>query len=67
MSLYEKREEDVHIHKAASPEPSCVSVKSDMSLRIPPVFSDGAVTSDPEYIMGSGALSITAQVLCPYP
>ncbi|XP_058616856.1 NACHT, LRR and PYD domains-containing protein 3-like [Onychostoma macrolepis] len=47
MSLCEKREkeEDVHTHKAASPEP-CVSMKSDRSMRIPPNLSDGAVTSD---------------------
>uniref|UniRef100_A0A8C1SDA7 NACHT, LRR and PYD domains-containing protein 12-like n=1 Tax=Cyprinus carpio TaxID=7962 RepID=A0A8C1SDA7_CYPCA len=51
MSLCEKREdekEDVHTHKAESPEPSCVSIKSDRSMRKPPHLSDGAVTSDPE-------------------
>ncbi|XP_016377955.1 uncharacterized protein LOC107716127 [Sinocyclocheilus rhinocerous] len=43
MSLYEKREEeDVQTHKAASPEPSCVSVKSDKSMGVPPLLSDGA-------------------------
>ncbi|KAL0161638.1 hypothetical protein M9458_045363, partial [Cirrhinus mrigala] len=48
MNLCEKREEeeDVHTHKAASPEPSCVSVKTDRSMDIPLDLSDGAVTSD---------------------
>ncbi len=51
MSLCKKsEEEDVHTHKAASPEPSCVSMKSNMSMPIPPVFSDEAVTSDPEWV-----------------
>ncbi|KAL1257430.1 hypothetical protein QQF64_010674, partial [Cirrhinus molitorella] len=46
MSLYEKREDkDV---KAASPEPSCVSMKSDRSVGHFPDLSDGVVTSDPE-------------------
>ncbi|XP_058605687.1 NACHT, LRR and PYD domains-containing protein 3-like [Onychostoma macrolepis] len=50
MSLCEKREEekDVHTHKAASPEPSCVSVKSDESIEKNPDLSDGAVTADSE-------------------
>ncbi|XP_067249077.1 NACHT, LRR and PYD domains-containing protein 3-like [Chanodichthys erythropterus] len=48
MSVYEKREEeDVHRHKAASPEPSCVSMKSDASMDPPPKLS-GAVTFDPD-------------------
>ncbi|XP_050989009.1 LOW QUALITY PROTEIN: NACHT, LRR and PYD domains-containing protein 3-like [Labeo rohita] len=42
----EEEEDDVHTHKAASPEPSCVSVKSDVSMHQPFNFSDGAVTSD---------------------
>uniref|UniRef100_A0A8C1LF61 NACHT domain-containing protein n=1 Tax=Cyprinus carpio TaxID=7962 RepID=A0A8C1LF61_CYPCA len=33
-----------------SPEPSCVSLKSDGSLHPPPDLSDGAVTSDPRMI-----------------
>ncbi|XP_073700200.1 protein NLRC3-like [Garra rufa] len=48
MSLREKREEDVHTHKTASPEPSCVSMKSNESIGIPPNLSDGAGTSNPE-------------------
>lgn len=49
MSLNEKREEEgVHTQKAASPEPSCVSMKSDRSLLLPPKFSDEAENSDPE-------------------
>ncbi|XP_051723012.1 NACHT, LRR and PYD domains-containing protein 3-like isoform X2 [Ctenopharyngodon idella] len=47
MSLYEKREEEDDV-KSASPEPSCVSMKSDASIGDPPDLSDGAVTSDPE-------------------
>ncbi|XP_058606024.1 NLR family CARD domain-containing protein 3-like isoform X2 [Onychostoma macrolepis] len=48
MGLCEKiEEEDVHTHKTASPEPSCVSMKSDVSMGIPPDLSDGAETSDP--------------------
>ncbi|XP_073683193.1 NACHT, LRR and PYD domains-containing protein 3-like [Garra rufa] len=48
MSRCEKsrEEDDVHTHKAASPEPSCVSMKSDASIGIRPNLSDGAVTSD---------------------
>ncbi|XP_067224567.1 NACHT, LRR and PYD domains-containing protein 3 isoform X2 [Chanodichthys erythropterus] len=50
MSLCKKREEenDVQTHKAASPEPSCVSMNSDASMGNPPDLSDEAVTSDPE-------------------
>ncbi|KAF4101875.1 hypothetical protein G5714_016675 [Onychostoma macrolepis] len=49
MGLCEKiEEEDVHTHKTASPEPSCVSMKSDVSMGIPPDLSDGAETSDPQ-------------------
>ncbi|KAI2654136.1 NLR family CARD domain-containing protein 3 [Labeo rohita] len=48
MSLCEMREEDVHTHKAASPEPSCVAVKSDKSMEKTPDLSDGAVTLDSE-------------------
>ncbi|XP_048015360.1 NACHT, LRR and PYD domains-containing protein 12-like isoform X1 [Megalobrama amblycephala] len=34
--------------RSSSPDPSCVSLKSDRSMDPPPVrFSDGAVTSDP--------------------
>ncbi|KAK9956045.1 hypothetical protein ABG768_013802 [Culter alburnus] len=33
--------------RSSSAEPSCVSLKSDRSMIHPPVFSDGAVTSDP--------------------
>ncbi|KAK9969984.1 hypothetical protein ABG768_028125 [Culter alburnus] len=49
MSLYEERkEEDVFQSQnqgAASPSPSCVSMKSDASINQPPLLSDGAVTS----------------------
>ncbi|XP_043118617.1 NLR family CARD domain-containing protein 3-like isoform X2 [Puntigrus tetrazona] len=43
-----REKKDVHAHKAASPEPSCVSMKSDTSMPLPPGLRDGAVTSDPE-------------------
>ncbi|XP_077053643.1 NACHT, LRR and PYD domains-containing protein 3-like isoform X2 [Siphateles boraxobius] len=33
--------------RSSSPDPSCVSVKSDWSMDNPPLFSDKAVTSDP--------------------
>uniref|UniRef100_A0A8C2IVF9 NACHT domain-containing protein n=1 Tax=Cyprinus carpio TaxID=7962 RepID=A0A8C2IVF9_CYPCA len=33
--------------RSSSPEPSCVSLKSDTSIHQPPEFSDGPVTSDP--------------------
>ncbi|XP_048015370.1 NLR family CARD domain-containing protein 3-like isoform X10 [Megalobrama amblycephala] len=36
--------------RSSSPDPSCVSLKSDRSMDPPPVrFSDGAVTSDPSF------------------
>ncbi|XP_048015363.1 NACHT, LRR and PYD domains-containing protein 3-like isoform X3 [Megalobrama amblycephala] len=35
--------------RSSSPDPSCVSLKSDRSMIIPPVFSDGPVTSDPSF------------------
>ncbi|XP_026065963.1 NACHT, LRR and PYD domains-containing protein 3 isoform X2 [Carassius auratus] len=51
MSLYEDREEgDVVYHenqRASSSEPSCVSIKSDGSMKHPITFSDGPGTSNP--------------------
>ncbi|XP_026100431.1 NACHT, LRR and PYD domains-containing protein 12 [Carassius auratus] len=51
MSNYEEREEADIVHyqnqSAASPEPSCVSIKSDVSINLPPYLSDGSVTIDP--------------------
>ncbi len=48
-STDEEREEEDVVHcqnqSAASPDPSCVSMKSDRSINLPPVVSDGAVTS----------------------
>ncbi|XP_059375810.1 NACHT, LRR and PYD domains-containing protein 3-like isoform X2 [Carassius carassius] len=41
-NLYEKTEEYIHTHKASSSESSCVSIKSDRSMGIPPLLSDGA-------------------------
>uniref|UniRef100_A0A8C1VF53 NACHT, LRR and PYD domains-containing protein 3-like n=1 Tax=Cyprinus carpio TaxID=7962 RepID=A0A8C1VF53_CYPCA len=50
MSLYEEREDGDVVHyqnqRAASPEPSCLSVKSDASMEVPIRFSDGTVTSN---------------------
>ncbi|XP_026105276.1 NACHT, LRR and PYD domains-containing protein 3-like isoform X1 [Carassius auratus] len=66
MSLYGKRkkEEDVQKHKAASPEPSCVSMKSDRSIVEPLDFSDGAVTSDPEVKRDDVIRSETSCLTC---
>ncbi len=50
MSLYEEREvEDIHHQneRAASPEPSCVSMRSARSMPEPPKFSDELVTFNP--------------------
>ncbi|XP_048048153.1 NACHT, LRR and PYD domains-containing protein 3-like [Megalobrama amblycephala] len=66
MSLCKKREEenDVQTHKAASPEPSCVSMKSDASMGNPPLLSDGAVTSDPEVKRDNEVSSVTPRLTC---
>ncbi|XP_016401287.1 protein NLRC3-like [Sinocyclocheilus rhinocerous] len=67
MSLYERKEEgeeDVQTHKAASPEPSCVSVKSDRSLPAPPNLSDGAVTSDSQVKRDYVIRSVTPRLTC---
>ncbi|KTF89116.1 hypothetical protein cypCar_00038747 [Cyprinus carpio] len=65
MILCERRERAnyVHIHKAGSPEPSCVSVRSEASLPIPPNFSDKAVTSDPE-LMRDDVKSVMPHLTC---
>ncbi|XP_058605924.1 NLR family CARD domain-containing protein 3-like [Onychostoma macrolepis] len=65
MSLNEKKEEeDVHTHKAASPEPSCVSVKSDRSIEMPPSLSGEARTSDPEEKRDDVIRSVTPRLTC---
>ncbi|KAK9960236.1 hypothetical protein ABG768_010311 [Culter alburnus] len=66
MSLCKKREEenDVQTHKAASPEPSCVSMNSDASMGNPPDLSDGAVTSDPEVKRCNEISSVTPRLTC---
>ncbi|XP_067296657.1 NLR family CARD domain-containing protein 3-like [Pseudorasbora parva] len=46
MSLHEEREDQTQ--KAPSAVSSCVSLKSNISMREPPVLSDGTVTSDPK-------------------
>uniref|UniRef100_A0A8C1SEK0 NACHT, LRR and PYD domains-containing protein 3-like n=1 Tax=Cyprinus carpio TaxID=7962 RepID=A0A8C1SEK0_CYPCA len=53
MSVNEREWGDVQTHEAASPEPSCVSMKSKESIHVPPDLSDGAVTSasDTTFIM----------------
>ncbi|XP_048036121.1 ribonuclease inhibitor-like isoform X4 [Megalobrama amblycephala] len=43
MSDFETRK------RSSSPDPSCVSLKSNQSMIAPPEFSDGAVTSDPRF------------------
>ncbi|XP_016318412.1 protein NLRC3-like [Sinocyclocheilus anshuiensis] len=50
MNLYEEREkDDVHYQnkRAAPPEPSCVSMRSDQSMPHPLHFSAGSVTFNP--------------------
>ncbi|XP_051746189.1 NACHT, LRR and PYD domains-containing protein 3-like isoform X4 [Ctenopharyngodon idella] len=51
MSFHDSREEgdvvDFQNQRSGSPEPSCVPMKSDESMRAPLKFSDGAVASDP--------------------
>ncbi|XP_067310875.1 uncharacterized protein [Pseudorasbora parva] len=66
MSHYEwrKMEEDIKTHRAVSPEPSCVSIKSDRSLPIPPDFSEGIVTSDPEVKRDDVIRSVTPHLTC---
>ncbi|XP_051746136.1 NACHT, LRR and PYD domains-containing protein 3-like isoform X14 [Ctenopharyngodon idella] len=55
MSGYEEREEDV-VHyqnqRAASPEPSLVSMKSDVSMDAPPILSDKTATFNPRRMSG---------------
>ncbi len=46
MSLHEEREDQTQT--AASAVSSCVSLKSNNSMRQPPVLSDETVTSDPK-------------------
>ncbi|XP_016090388.1 NACHT, LRR and PYD domains-containing protein 5-like [Sinocyclocheilus grahami] len=60
MSRNVKREkkDDVDMHKAESPDPSCVSMKSGGSMGIPPLLSDGAVTSDTELTRGNVSRSV---------
>ncbi|XP_077094416.1 NLR family CARD domain-containing protein 3-like isoform X2 [Siphateles boraxobius] len=66
MTLYEQRKDGgfVQTSKAASPEPSCVSLKSDISMDPPPKFSDGAVTSDPEVKRDDVIRSVTPSLTC---
>ncbi|XP_043111069.1 NACHT, LRR and PYD domains-containing protein 12-like isoform X2 [Puntigrus tetrazona] len=51
MSFYEERKEEDVDHtqylREASPEPSCVSMRSDGSMRDRPKFSDAPVTFEP--------------------
>ncbi|KAK9960237.1 hypothetical protein ABG768_010312 [Culter alburnus] len=66
MSLDEQRKkrDSVWKRKAASPEPSCVSMKSDESMMYPPDLSDGAVTSDPEVKRDDEIRSVTPRLTC---
>uniref|UniRef100_A0A9J8AI52 NACHT, LRR and PYD domains-containing protein 12-like n=1 Tax=Cyprinus carpio carpio TaxID=630221 RepID=A0A9J8AI52_CYPCA len=61
MSHYEEREEADIVHyqnqSAASPEPSCVSIKSDISINLPPYLSDGSMTIDPSDTKKKGSES----------
>uniref|UniRef100_A0A8C2CGU0 NACHT, LRR and PYD domains-containing protein 3-like n=1 Tax=Cyprinus carpio TaxID=7962 RepID=A0A8C2CGU0_CYPCA len=53
MSFYEKRKGAVspQTKRAGTAEPSCVSMKSDVSMGMPPEFSGGAVNSDPKCLL----------------
>ncbi|XP_052436347.1 NACHT, LRR and PYD domains-containing protein 3 [Carassius gibelio] len=67
MSLYKQKEEgeeDVKTQKAASLEPSCVSMKSDRSMFTPPSFSHGAVTSDSQVKRDDVFRSVTHRLTC---
>ncbi|XP_052475895.1 NACHT, LRR and PYD domains-containing protein 12-like [Carassius gibelio] len=55
MSVCERESGDVQTHEAASPEPSCVSMKSDESIHVSPDLSDGKkhlekVSSEPSCV-----------------
>ncbi|XP_039509981.1 NACHT, LRR and PYD domains-containing protein 3-like isoform X2 [Pimephales promelas] len=65
MSVSEEREEKASLHtqRAASPVFSCVSMKSNNSIGLPPNLSDGpAVTSDPVKKRKKAASSISSCV-----
>ncbi|KAK9960244.1 hypothetical protein ABG768_010319 [Culter alburnus] len=66
MSLDEQRKKGISVRKrkAASPEPSCVSVKSNKSMGCPPDLSNGAVTSDPEVKRVDEIRSATPHLTC---
>ncbi|ROL51892.1 NLR family CARD domain-containing protein 3 [Anabarilius grahami] len=66
MTPYEQRKERffVQTDKAASPEPSCVSMKSDASMDPPPKLSDGALTSDPKVKRDDVIRSVTPRLTC---
>ncbi len=49
MSHCVEREDDSKEKEEYGTETSCVSMKSDQSMRNTNNFSDGAVTSDPRY------------------
>lgn len=50
MSVYEDREKEC-VYQTCEAEVSCVSMKSDSSMIILNTFSDGAVTSDPVWVL----------------
>ncbi|XP_050960636.1 protein NLRC3 [Labeo rohita] len=60
MNLYEGRKEDVHYQnkRVASPEPSCVSMRSDRSMPEPPTFSTGSVAFNPSDAENKRAASL---------
>ncbi|KAK9960100.1 hypothetical protein ABG768_010176 [Culter alburnus] len=66
MTPYKQRKERffVQTHKAASPEPSCVSMKSDASMDPPPKLNDGALTSDPEVKSDDVIRSVKPRLTC---
>ncbi|KAI2654152.1 NLR family CARD domain-containing protein 3 [Labeo rohita] len=71
MSLCKKREEeeeeneeDVHTCKAASPDPSCVSMRSCFSIGVPPNLSAGTVTTEPEVKRDDVIRSLMPRLTC---
>ena len=50
MEREEEEDDKHHIHRAESPTPSCVSMKSDASKGEPPLFSDQPGPPHTQYV-----------------
>ncbi|KAL1257494.1 hypothetical protein QQF64_010738 [Cirrhinus molitorella] len=66
MSLCMKREEEENVHMLKSPEPSCVSIKSNESIGIPPNLSDGTVTLYSEVKRNDVIRPVMSHLFCTY-